>query len=547
MPVVSRICIVSPRLDGCFTGGDEHILVLRPKPGVVSIAEECERRRFKPDLLIQQEVLAPRVILQDLDALNCVKLFWALDPHLNFYWHNHYARLFDVVASTQKNWVEALRNAGHPHAGWVTWWGPNLPWRSFRKRRHMISFVGRITQHRPQRKQLAEFLAKRFQARIETDIPYADMLALYKDTRFAPNEGIASEINIRLFEAAAAGCLVFNQAHSPGLEDLLEPGREVEVYEDVFELEDKLAHAVAHPDAYVEKARRAYDAVQRRHLAVHRAQALLDLAGDASRTALTGQDADLNLQLTLAHLFLARLVPLRPARVVQGLARHIQHADAAALLLRALWFMQRKDEAKTNALYALKEHSHQSSLEFNLTGAAIGLRCRMWEMATAFWSRQCQADGQPLTPLNGPADLLVRFADACVRHDKIIHLGFPFNEEEHLPATAEELLREAVSRDSENLQLVRRYETFLRPYPGLEIQRISLLSHVSLSFRDDWRLGLQLAKLNARAFRARQALEEFELSGITARRLGKTGAFESAVRNWNMTGFGSRGSGSSQS
>ncbi|WP_027184054.1 glycosyltransferase [Desulfovibrio inopinatus] len=536
MPVVPRVCVVSPGLDGYFAGGGEHILVLHPKPGVISIAEECERRKFTPDLLIQQEILAPRVILKDLDALQCPKLFWALDPHLNFYWHRHYAKLFDVVASTQKNWAEALRQDGHPHTDWVTWWGQDRPWQPFHKRHNTVTFVGRITQYRPVRKRFADFLQKRFHARIETEIPYADMLALYGDTRFAPNEGISSEINMRLFQATAAGCLVFNQDRTPGLEDLLEPGREIETFEDVFDLEDKLAHAIAHPDEYVEKARRAYEAVRNRHMAVHRAQALLDLVGKTSQTALTGQDADFQLQLTLAHLFLAHLIAIRPASVVQGLARHIHYPEAAALTLRVFWFMQAKEEAKKAALFALTQNSHHTSLDFNLTGAVIGLRCNMWEMAKAFWFRQCRAENQPLTPVNGPTDLLVRFADVCIKHDKIANLGFPFNDEEHLPLTTVDLLAEAVSLDINNHRLVRRFESILSRYSGLELQRIGLLSNISLHFRDDWRLSLKLAGLNARAFRIRDALEEFELARATAQRLGKIDIFKRSAQSREMAG-----------
>ncbi len=532
MPTTApRVCVVSPSLDGYFAGGGDNILVLRPKAGVVSIAEECERRNFTPDLLIQEEVLAPRVVLQDLEALDCPKLFWALDPHLNFYWHRHYAKLFDVVASTQKDWAEALRNAGHPNTAWVTWWGQDCPWHPFLTRSNQISFVGRITRFRPVRKRFAEFLQSRFHARIETDIPYKEMLALYGDTQFAPNEAIASEINMRLFQASAAGCLVFNQGHAPGIEELLEPGKEVEIFDDVFELEDKLAYAIAHPKQYMEKARRAYEAVRARHMAVHRAEALLSLVSSAPRTALTGQDADLQLQLCLAQLFLAYLIPIKSARVIKGLARHIHHAEAAALTLRIFWSIQAKDEAQKAVIYALTQHTHENSLDFNLTGATIALQCGMWDIAKAFWYRQCNADGIPSIPIHDPNDLLIHFAEQCLKHGKLSTLGFPSNREEHLPSTALDLFAEAISKDINNHKLARQFEAALSRHPGLELERIGLLSNISLHYRDDWRLGLKLAELNARAFRRKHALEEFELANIAAQQLGKKDAFQSTLRH----------------
>ena len=67
---------------------------LRPGAGIVRLAPLLGD--FVPDLLIQQEALGPRTLVVDLDAFSCPKVFWSIDTHLNSFWHQYYARLFDL-------------------------------------------------------------------------------------------------------------------------------------------------------------------------------------------------------------------------------------------------------------------------------------------------------------------------------------------------------------------------------------------------------------------------------------------------------------------
>ena len=60
-------------------------------------APEADGGNFRPDVIIQMEYLGRRVFLSGMSELDCPKIFWAVDSHLNLFWQRWYGRLFDVV------------------------------------------------------------------------------------------------------------------------------------------------------------------------------------------------------------------------------------------------------------------------------------------------------------------------------------------------------------------------------------------------------------------------------------------------------------------
>ncbi|MFP5238341.1 MAG: glycosyltransferase, partial [Acidobacteriota bacterium] len=293
-----RICLINGQLGATLLSLGHEVLDLVPAPGVVDVRALLEPHGFRPELLVQTEVLGPRVILAGLEHLDCPKVFWSVDTHLNAFWHAHYGRLFDAVATTQPAWVPRLEALGLPRVFPLPWFGSQAPCKPFGDRRHGVSFCGRIGQSRPLRRQFADFLRDEFAARLEESLPYEDMLALFEDTRIVPNEAIAGEINFRLFEAASHGSLVLTP-RTAGLEEVFEPGREVDTYAEVLELEDKVRHWLAHPHEAERMGRLARERALACHLPLHRAREVLRLAPLLERAAATGREAALALHLTL--------------------------------------------------------------------------------------------------------------------------------------------------------------------------------------------------------------------------------------------------------
>lgn len=126
------------------------------------------------------------------------------------------------------------------------------------------------------------------------------MFAAYADARLAPNECIAGEVNMRLFETASCGCLPVSERSPEEVAELV-PEREALYYDDVIELDAHIRFAAARPSLAEKMAMAAHAAVAERHLPEHRAAALLALAEQAGPPP-KGLEADAALALTLFFL-----------------------------------------------------------------------------------------------------------------------------------------------------------------------------------------------------------------------------------------------------
>ncbi len=282
-----NIVTVSCHLSRAFDSLGHRVLEFTPRGPFFNLLKAIEETGFEPDLVFQQEHLASRVFLQGLDQIHCPKIFWAVDAHLNLFWHRHYARLFDGLLTPHLSLVEPFSES-LPPLGRLSWYGRKLDWIPFSKRKRHISFVGRITSARPRRHSAAAFLLERYDASIRTDLPINGLLELYTETRLAPNESIAMEVNFRLLEAASCGCLVIGPDIGPDQDVLFTPGKEIETYGHVLELQAKLDYYSDNPDKAEPLARAAWTRVHAEHQPEHRAQAVLHFAQGLTASAATG-------------------------------------------------------------------------------------------------------------------------------------------------------------------------------------------------------------------------------------------------------------------
>ena len=530
-----RICLINGQLGPSLRDLGHEVLEVLPAPGVTDVRTVLEPSGFRPDLLVQTEVLGGRVILAGLEHLDCPKVFWSIDSHLNAFWHAHYGRLFDAVATTQPAWVPRLGALGLPQVFPLPWFGSNAPFKPFAARGHAVSFCGRIGPSRPLRRQFAEFLRKRFDARLEENLPYAEMLALFGDTRIVPNESIAGEINFRLFEAASHGSLVLNP-RCEGLETLFEPGREVETYSNVLELDDRLRHWLARPAEMERMGLQARERVLACHLPAHRARELMQRVRGLGRTAAQGRTAALMFHLTLLDLLEAERLDLPPQAVASGLLALQDAPEAAVGLMRLHYFID--DGAGLASLLegilAGKRFAGDHDVEASASLAALALG--KWDMARLFWHRHRRATGQAPGLVEDPAGLARSWAATWARTGREIRLGMVYDSSRHAPQSAFEALMLAHTHAPKDLGLVRAVDSLLGGYSGVEETRLALLSELSLHDRHNWRLGLRLGLVNLRAFRFREGLEELQVAREYAAASGAEARFLAALEREDPTG-----------
>lgn len=540
-----NICLVSVAhpIAQALEHSGHAVLHLMPKAGrVLDLAAALHERSFDPDLILQQEVLADRILLSNLDAFPCPKLFWAIDPHLNAFWQAAYARLFDVVLSTQKRWLPELRARGAAQAEWLPWFGRQLDWIPFGKRTHDIGFVGRLTGQRPARQWFVEFLAQRFPGRVflARDLKYADMIEAYRQTRLAPNESIFGEVNFRLFEAASAGCLVLNQDLHEELDGLFSPGLEIEVFGEVVELGERLGHLLADQHRAQATARAGYERIAASHLPGHRAARILEIAQAAGRNAATGPEAEAWLWLAAFALWEAGRMPLDPGRLARALPALPPTPQALSALVRFQVGSNRQEEAAQTLTAILAGNLHPASLELDLAGSVAALGLGLRDQARQFWLRWLKHGTGPRAPAETPADgkhLLRLWAHELRRAGIVLRPGFPFDERLHLPATAVECLLSVLKDEPEELAVLRELDAMLVNFRGVEQSRVGLLSVLTLHERRDWRLGLEIGLCDLRSFRREAGLEELRVALSLAESQNQAKAFLRVLKARDPRGY----------
>ena len=543
-----RLCLVNaPRvLARAFADlGCAIVADLTPDGGDLDVAEALGGQ--EPGLLVQVETLGSRVLLRGLGGLSCRKVFWALDPHLNGYWQAAYGRLFDLVLSTQTKWDADLSALGQKAVRHLPFFGAELPWTPWERRSREIAFVGRVTAQRPARRWLLDFLERRYGPRLSaaSDLTYPEMIAFYRDSRFAPNESITGEINFRLFEAASAGCLVLGQDIGPEQDALFEPGREIEVCAHVAELAAVLDSLLKNPRAARTKALVARERVLREHLPAHRAARLLELAASCGDNAARGPEADAWFGLSQFLLWEAGRLPMRPESMAGLLDSLPPWPPMLAARLRFPAQAGDRDEEALAALAAvLAGNVHAGDADVDLAGSMAALRLSRFDLARQFWFRHLKTLPRPakalLEPPADPAHLCALWARVPRRGLPPLRAGFPFDLERHLPTRSAECLFLALRLRPGDMDLTRALEALLEPCPGLETMRLGLLSELTLRARTDWRLGLAAGLADLKCFRLEPGLDEIALALENARNQGQEAAFRRALEARDPRGLVSR-------
>lgn len=502
------------------------VLELRPPAGIVRMAPLLGD--FVPDLLIQQETLGPRTLIADLPALGCHKVFWSIDTHLNSFWQRYYARLFDLVCTTQKHWLPWLARERISATLWLPWHGvrrDRAPWEG---RRPGMAFVGRLTPERPVRSWFVDWLGELGELRVRQDMGFADMLGFYDQSRLVPNESIFGEVNFRLFEAASCACAVLNPA-LPGLEDLFEPGEEVAAYGDGAELAAWVRRLQADDLLARSMGLRAWERVRREHLPEHRARSLMSAVDGLAGSAASGSAADVAWWLTLLNMQEAGRLALPAGVLEKGLTGLPVTDEVLAAHLRLMAGLGR-DEFLRLAVPVAETGQYAAFPEVNLAGSMGALRHGDPTLARLFFLRHRRhcAPGGP-DPGHTPLSICLAWARELQRDSRAFRPGFMFDPRGHLPQSALECLVLASEHAPRDLDVYREIARLLARESGWDGLRIKALSHLSLHERRDWRLGLDLGMADVRAFRVRQGLEEIVAARDEACRQGQGARFARAL------------------
>ena len=506
-----------------------EVLELRPEFGVLELPPLLKAHNFTPDLIIQQERLAPRLILVGLEQLACPKIFWSVDSQLNLHWQVHYLSLFDGVLTPHLSLFDALPPGFTlPPMLRLPFPAPDLPYKTYSERSTQVAFVGRFTRHRPLRTAMSKILRTNFDSKIIEEISHADMLQLYCDSKVIPNESLAYEVNLRLLEGAAAGALVLSQDVGEDQDSLLEPGKETLIWHDGLELLDLARYYLKHEAKAAKIGQAAYARAQSEHLIRHRAKAVLDFAATltAGSTSTTETlQAQRALWMTMVQMQRNGMLSFTTSQLLASLPGNTQ-GDAPVNAMRLNLLTENGDDTEalrlSNAI--LQRNEGADCLQLNSSASAAAMIRGEFELARHFYWRYLQASGKggeqrsaTLRNLNITPDskLELCLSWASLFEDAGINawVGFKFEplrkgHKGHLPECAQSwyFTAEIYSKDwrdwlplAENLSRKRKSAIQLRQ---------GFLAQMSLHAQKDWRLQLEYGLAAMRCCRIQEGLHE---------------------------------------
>lgn len=483
------------------------VVQLPVEPGVVDLAAALDRQDAPPDLVLQVEFLGPRRILQGLERCPCPTLFWSLDTHLNLFWTADYARGFDVVCTTQKHCLRALREA-NPHAHWLTWWGAEADFVPHGERERDLGFVGRLTQERPARTWMAEHLAARFGLDVQQSLTVSEMLAYYARTRIAPNEAIAEELNLRIFEAGQQGCAVVTP-RVEGVEELF-PDGEVALYDHVLQLEAHIERLLTDPARAEAMGLALAKRIAAEHTLEARARSILDIVREGARRRKT----DDHFWLTLWRLSRAGRMDVNTRLLGSALAERSGRPGMLAplVILRA----EQDAEGLHDLLVHILRNDVRGDIRLDAACSMAALRLGKLGMARRFLERAA--------PERRPADadaLLFEWAELLLGSGVVADTGFVFDPDRHLPATASDCAALLQKRLGESESVAELWERVAEQLKGAAAMQLGAQSFLSLRRRRDWRLTMRLGLTNLRVFRREAGLEELRQARALALEQGQ--------------------------
>lgn len=501
-------------------------------------APEADGGNFRPDVIIQMEYLGRRIFLSGLSELDCPKIFWAVDSHLNLFWQRWYGRLFDVVLTPHKSlfdslppaWrLEDVRSFSVP--------GLSRIWRPHDARSHAVSFVARIDKNRPQRFRFAQLLEQRHGVAPCT-LSFQDMLDRFDDTRVIPNESICREFNFRVMEGASCGGCVLTEDIGDDLAANFEPGKEVLTYGHALELDELLSFLTGHPAITESIGKAAQQRVLNSHLLEHRSAHLMKML--PTLTAKTRNSAESERIFLLACVQWARSHPAYEEHLpaLSALLERLPpHPDVMAMRLRLLLEGGRWEDARSllamvveNLAVDALSYDRERLFDLHTACAVAALRLDKLPLFLICWEQQKHLCPDVSAPKN-MFQACLAWAELLATSGRICQPGFHFDPARHCPETAFEMTQMAqlwISDEESAHQWIQNMAKCCDKTPFYHLA-LDYRARLSLDSPNDWRAGLEYARACLNTFLLEEGLTEASVAHELAQHAGDENDFTASA------------------
>lgn len=227
---------------------------------------------MRPDLYLWVESVTGHFPI-NLDAVNVPKACYLIDSHLNLHWHVEWAKQFDHVFISQREYLEAFRAAGNRSVHWLPLGcDPEIHRQATLVKKHNVGFVGSLSAGR--RVALLNHIENRFRVTYERSF-WVDMADFFAQCRIVFNNAVKNDLNMRVFEVLSTGSFLLTDfAQNSGQDVLFHDKEELGVYRDE-DIQAAVAYYLEHEVERERIAARGRTVVHAAHTYVHRLEDLL--------------------------------------------------------------------------------------------------------------------------------------------------------------------------------------------------------------------------------------------------------------------------------
>jgi hypothetical protein len=243
----------------------------------------------RPNRGIPTEGLDVRDVAHDLDAVlfvdspgpfwpagiedvPCPTAAYLIDTHQDLRLRLAYAPFFDHIFVAQSDHVPAVRRHGYPQAAWLPLAADPAFERDPRRPRPVdVAFVGQIGFPGSRRYEVLQAVTSTFRTNdIHRRYDRGELADLYGQAKIVINASIGGDVNMRVFEATAAGALLITDRVANGIAQLFTEGEHHAGYDSTSEAVDAITRYLDDDGGRVRIAVAGQQHVLAHHTYLHR-------------------------------------------------------------------------------------------------------------------------------------------------------------------------------------------------------------------------------------------------------------------------------------
>lgn len=217
--------------------------------------------------------------IDSIKKSNKLKIFWSIDSHCNLNVHKKMTQDMDIdiLLSSTERYINEYVDISKKQ-----YWLPNayphdLIYPKNTKKIYDVGFCGNVNN----RREYLEFLNSQsnITSKIDVFVIGDDMVNAINSYKVHFNRNISDDINYRTFETTGTKTVLLTN-YTPNLEKLFDIGTEILVYDDKFDLLEKISYIRDNPSKMKEIAEAGYARSLNNHTYNHRAKQIIDIINE---------------------------------------------------------------------------------------------------------------------------------------------------------------------------------------------------------------------------------------------------------------------------